>query len=263
MASKHETSGLSTVSTLTPEVKAKYFPDEVDNDYKSENLEYYQVTSLGGKGAYVRKRPNINSKILATYSEGTVFSGDYSDKPNWIRIINNGKVVGYIHDENVSPYIECGEYYDNDNYTDDNCLSPSANNNTSSKVVEKVKESAKDIKDPDGKMSESIHKKKHFHFYGYMTDNEGDHPIELDFDARDNEISNVIYKNVTLGGKIRMKCTSFSGDSGFIGSFSLFGKDGPKDFIMNVIREDNDSGCYSGTSSVGTKHLTVTLYQDI
>lgn len=107
-SSKYDTSGLTTVSTLSPEVKAKYFPDEIDYGYSSENLDNYQVTSLGGKGAHVHERPDNNSKILATYTEGTVFSGNYTDKPHWIRIINNGKVVGYIHDENLSPAYTAG-----------------------------------------------------------------------------------------------------------------------------------------------------------
>ena len=89
---------------------------------------------------------------------------------------------------------------------------------------------------------------RHF-FSGYMTDNEGDHPIELKFDVSNNWLTNIVYKNETLGGKIRMKCTRFSGIytypnnaggySEFLDYFTIVGKDGPKDFIMSMRRVGN------------------------
>jgi hypothetical protein len=108
----------------------------------------------------------------------------------------------------------------------------------------------------------------HYHFSGYMTDNKGDHPIELDFDVINNWLTNIVYKNVTLGGKIHMKCTKFSGIymypdmtgsiSEFLDDFTIVGKDGRKDFIMSMTRLGN---CvYEGTARVGSKRLTVTLY---
>ena len=108
----------------------------------------------------------------------------------------------------------------------------------------------------------------HYHFSGYMTDNKGDHPIELDFDVINNWLTNIVYKNVTLGGKIRMKCTRFSGIytypnnaggySGFLDYFTIVGKDGPKDFIMSMRRVGN---CvYEGDAWVGSKHLSVMLW---
>lgn len=100
----------------------------------------------------------------------------------------------------------------------------------------------------------------HYHFSGYMTDNEGDHPIELDFDLKGKTLTNVIYKNSTLGGKIRMKCTNYIGDNDNIDSFTLAGKDGPKDFIMKLRSDVNDGGLYFGNARVGSKQLTVTLY---
>jgi len=107
-----------------------------------------------------------------------------------------------------------------------------------------------------------------YFFSGYMTDNEGDHPIELKFDVSNNWLTNIVYKNVTLGGKIHMKCTKFSGIymypdmtgsiSEFLDDFTIVGKDGRKDFIMSMTRLGN---CvYEGTARVGSKRLTVTLY---
>ena len=88
-----------------------------------------------------------------------------------------------------------------------------------------------------------------YFFSGYMTDNEGDHPIELKFDVSNNWLTNIVYKNETLGGKIRMKCTRFSGIytypnnaggySEFLDYFTIVGKDGPKDFIMSMRRVGN------------------------
>lgn len=110
----------------------------------------------------------------------------------------------------------------------------------------------------------------HYHFSGYMTDNKGDHPIELDFDASNKGLTNIVYKNVTLGGKIRMKCTRFSGIkrmrdgfggySYYLDYFTIVGKDGSNDFVMSMERVGNSP--YEGTARVGSKRLTVMLYLD-
>ena len=112
------------------------------------------------------------------------------------------------------------------------------------------------------------HKSSHatkYYFTGYMTDDKGDHPIELTFNASYKGVS--VYKNVTLGGKIRMKCTKFGiftypnnvgGYSDFLDYFTLVGKDGPKDFIMNITRVGNCA--YEGTAWVGSKRLSVSLW---
>ncbi|MBR5087147.1 MAG: hypothetical protein IKX31_09115 [Muribaculaceae bacterium] len=111
----------------------------------------------------------------------------------------------------------------------------------------------------------------HYHFSGYMTDNKGDYPIELDFDASNKGLSNIVYKNVTHGGKIHMKCTKFSGIKGmkdgfggysdYLDYFTIVGKDGSKDFVMSMERMGNCP--YEGTARVGSKKLKVMLYIDI
>lgn len=134
---------------------------------------------------------------------------------------------------------------------------------------------AKNIKHRSNSTRVNNHKKTkkksqtvRYFFSGYMTDNEGDHPIELKFDVSNNWLTNIVYKNETLGGKIRMKCTRFSGIytypnnaggySGFLDYFTIVGKDGPKDFIMSMRRVGN---CvYEGDAWVGSKHLSVMLW---
>ena len=250
-------SGLTTGATINPEAKAKYYPDETVFAETNDNdcIEFF-VTSLKGNGANVRKLPDLDAEVLRVYPDGTYFYGVYTDKPHWIRIINNGKVVGYIHEENVSPTYTSGYYKDLDDYPTEP-VTNDYDNYDNERPVEAIKDEAIDANKTYD--SETFRHKRHFHFSGYMTDDKGDHPIELVFDASNNGLSNIVYKNVSLGGKIHMRCTGFSGDVDFIWSFSLAGKDGPKDFIMNLTREDNDTDCYSGTSSVGSKYLTVTL----
>ena len=76
----------------------------------------------------------------------------------------------------------------------------------------------------------------HHTFSGVMTDDDGNNwPIELNFDLQttdrtqlNGKVFNVIYKNVTLGGKIRM--TGELED----GLLVFRGKDGAYDFIINI-----------------------------
>ena len=134
---------------------------------------------------------------------------------------------------------------------------------------------AKNIKHKSNSTRVNNHKKTkkksqtvRYFFSGYMNDNKGDHPIELKFDVNNNWLTNIVYKNVTLGGKIHMKCTKFSGIhiyqdmtggySEFLDDFTIIGKDGPKDFIMSMRRVGNCA--YEGDAWVGSKHLTIMLW---
>lgn len=88
-----------------------------------ENLEDFVVTSQGGYGAYVKERPSTDSERLTVYRDGTTFSGAYTDIPHWIMIVKDNHIVGYIHDDNVSPeeddygYDDEDGEYDNDSYS--------------------------------------------------------------------------------------------------------------------------------------------------
>jgi len=66
-----------------------------------------------------------------------------------------------------------------------------------------------------------LHSKYHHHLTGTFEDSSGIYPIELDFNSSGREVSDVIYKNVKVGGKIRMTCTYFD-----FSSITVKGKDG-------------------------------------
>lgn len=95
----------------------------------------------------------------------------------------------------------------------------------------------------------------HHHLCGMMGDYEAERPIELDFDCRrlpngSGTVSNIIYKNVELGGKIRMT-GQLSDDVIY-----LYGKDGSLDFTMTFNIET-----MVGTSKDGEKDLYIYFYE--
>ena len=101
-------------------------PDELDD---------FVVMSQGGYGAYVKSLPALDSERLMVYRDGTTFTGAYTDTPHWIMIVEDGRIVGYIHDENVSSaYGDYGEG-DGDEYieqgTHDESLQSSQGNSQS------------------------------------------------------------------------------------------------------------------------------------
>lgn len=99
------TSMVEAIDSIMPEVVQEepevVIPEELDD---------FVVTSQGGYGAYVRKHPSTDSEKLKTYRDGTSFTGAYTDVPHWIMIVEDGHIVGYIHDENVSPEYNEDEY---------------------------------------------------------------------------------------------------------------------------------------------------------
>lgn len=106
------TSMVEAIDTIMPEVVQEepevVIPEELDD---------FVVTSQGGYGAYVRKHPSTDSEKLKTYRDGTSFTGAYTDVPHWIMIVEDGHIVGYIHDENVNP--EYDDYEgDDDEYNE-------------------------------------------------------------------------------------------------------------------------------------------------
>lgn len=92
----------------------------------------------------------------------------------------------------------------------------------------------------------------HHHLVGTMSDETGKHPIELDFDycnVESGTIENAIYKNVELGGRIKMNGEVTRG-----GLLIFSGKDGNQNFTIRI-----DQSNLEGESFVGEKHLTVSL----
>ena len=222
-----------------------------DNKYNhnsngKRNLIRYCINSKNYGYVNVREMPSTNSPVVKEIYDGESFYGNrLQDNPDWIEYIDeNNNVIGYVKYDCVKKPGDKGYFYED---------------NESQKEQEEFKHEVQANADINS---------SHYHFSGYMTDDKGDHPIELDFDASNKGLTNIVYKNVTLGGKIHMKCTNFSGiymaQDGFGGYseyldyFTIVGKDGPKDFIMSMTRVGNCP--YEGTAAVGTKHLTVTLY---
>ena len=90
------------------------------------------------------------------------------------------------------------------------------------------------------------------HFTGTFTDSEGVFPVELDFTSVRGNAVDVIYKNVTLGGEIRMSCTEFTKKT-----LSFTGKDGRNTFTINLHFIDNNT--LRGKAVDGNKTLDVEM----
>ena len=92
-------------------------------------------------------------------------------------------------------------------------------------------------------------------FIGNFTDSHGVFPVEIAFKSKGEEITDVVYKNVKIGGKIKMKCTNFEDNN-----MRFEGKDGKKDFILSLSWTDRNK--LEGVANVGAKRLDVTLNAD-
>lgn len=88
-------------------------------------------------------------------------------------------------------------------------------------------------------------------FLGHLTDEKGKYPIELTFvvNKQDNTITNAIYKNVDLGGKIRMRGEIV--DDNYV----FTGKDGRNTFRMTF-----DDYSHKGVATDGSKELQLSFY---
>lgn len=81
-----------------------------------------------------------------------------------------------------------------------------------------------------------------------MTDANGTYPIELAFVKDGDNLSECIYTNVDLGGKIKM-------DGEIVGNEYVFtGKDGMNKFQIHI-----DGQNYDGFAIDGSKELSVSL----
>lgn len=112
-------------------------------------------------------------------------------------------------------------------------------------------------KDEADKTESSLHyfgngSKVSHHYVGTFTDAKGVFPVELSFVNEGKEISDVVYKNVQLGGQIRMHCTNFEDDY-----LKFEGKDGKNDFVLSLSCKNKDK--LIGTARVGSKELEVNM----
>ena len=81
-----------------------------------------------------------------------------------------------------------------------------------------------------------------------MTDMNGAYPIELTFEKEGDSLTNCIYTNVDLGGKIKMEGETAGSELVFTG------KDGMYKFQIRIDRDTFD-----GTATDGPKELSVSL----
>lgn len=90
-------------------------------------------------------------------------------------------------------------------------------------------------------------------YVGSFSDSSGSYPIELTFSSFGDEISDIVYKNVQVGVKIKMQCTYFTIDD----QMYLVGKDGENHFSIHLyVRDANHM---SGVANVGTYSYKVSL----
>ena len=94
--------------------------------------------------------------------------------------------------------------------------------------------------------------KHHHHLKGTFEDATGIYPIELDFNSSGREVSDVIYKNVKVGGIIRMTCTYFD-----FNNITVKGKDGKNDFTISL--ECINMNSFKGTAIDGSKEFVVKM----
>ena len=118
-------------------------------------------------------------------------------------------------------------------------------------VKEKKNETISD--DVNSKMHNfGLHSKHHHHLIGTFEDSSGIYPIELDFNSSGRDVSDVIYKNVKVGGKIQMTCTYFD-----YSSITVKGKDGKNDFSISLDCTSKNS--FRGTAIDGKKEFVVVM----
>lgn len=93
---------------------------------------------------------------------------------------------------------------------------------------------------------------QHHHLVGYFYDNNNRKwPVQLDFNSGNDQITNVVYRNVGTGGRISMTCTSFNGTD-----MELVSRDGSN---LSMSLEMNGAGEFSGMATQGATTLNVSM----
>lgn len=78
-------------------------PDGHANSYGGYlKLNEYMVTAKGGYGAYMREGPGTDYEIISVVRNGDYFKGAQTSVANWIVIVEDNYIVGYIHHDNVT-----------------------------------------------------------------------------------------------------------------------------------------------------------------
>lgn len=95
----------------------------------------------------------------------------------------------------------------------------------------------------------------HYMCEGIMTDDNGDNNIRLDFNVTGGAITDCVYTNLDLGGKIKMAGQINGSTYGFVG------RDGNNAFIIKLHKSSEYDGYFEGVATDGPKTLIVKLYR--
>jgi len=95
----------------------------------------------------------------------------------------------------------------------------------------------------------------HYIYEGVMTDDNGDNNIRLDFSVAGGVITECVYTNLELGGKIKM-AGQINGSS-----YDFVGRDGNNTFIIRLHKTSEYDSSLEGVATDGPKTLIVRLYK--
>lgn len=179
----------------------------------------------------VRKGPGTNYEIVTRILDGTPVFYTVVPNSNWYLVYDErGNTLGYMYSNKIVPSNRSQKSNENNNnYIDSEDADLHGHNWGNGQVL-------------------------HHQFSGVMTDDNGTNwPIQFDFDLQATDanqqygkVYNVIYTNVSLGGKIRM-----TGDL-TDGLLTFRGKDGSYDFVVCI-----DVYSHRGTAVDGPVELPV------
>ena len=194
--------------------------DQVKNEHKINKKAIYALLAIIG--------------VLLVIVFGSMFYSDYSEKRE-ARLAREKFVADSL--EQVRKELVDSPKFD----------SQKSNEAVKEEQIETISD------DANSKMHNfGLHSKHHHHLTGTFEDSSGIYPIELDFNSSGRDVSDVIYKNVKLGGKIRMTCTYFD-----YSSITVKGKDGKNDFSISLDCTSRNS--FRGTAIDGEKEFVVVM----
>ena len=194
--------------------------DQVKNEHKINKKAIYAFLAIIG--------------VLLVIVFGSMFYSDYSEKRE-ARLAREKFVADSL--EQVRKELVDSPKFD----------SQKSNEAVKEEQIETISD------DANSKMHNfGLHSKHHHHLTGTFEDSSGIYPIELDFNSSGRDVSDVIYKNVKLGGKIRMTCTYFD-----YSSITVKGKDGKNDFSISLDCTSRNS--FRGTAIDGEKEFVVVM----
>ena len=194
--------------------------DQVKNEHKINKKAIYAFLAIIG--------------VLLVIVFGSMFYSDYSEKRE-ARLAREKFVADSL--EQVRKELVDSPKFD----------SQKSNEAVKEEQIETISD------DANSKMHNfGLHSKHHHHLTGTFEDSSGIYPIELDFNSSGRNVSDVIYKNVNMGGKIRMTCTYFD-----YSSITVKGKDGKNDFSISLDCTSRNS--FRGTAIDGEKEFVVVM----